>query len=364
MVFVGRGITPSDCPPQPLSPFSRPDVCARITDYGDDYARVDVRGKVVLLVRFLGVAGVNPNRGLNGYAFGPRVDESIGHAIKQGAAAVVFVDRDLSNYTDRVENFVNGLTAGLNPYLRLQRDSPPTATSGVPVVVLDATTAQGLVAPTGLDLTPFFDFDENGSDRYNRSPSRDLGLTARVEVPLARETASVTSLVGEVPGVPADAGRVLIWTVRKSGAPSPASDVGVALARALAPRHVPFVFVDFDRSVDPRANAQTIGEVLKDRRITLVLVLDQLDGQALRFTTPYGDLIPMMNLYADRAGARFEETRTTPPIDALAGVAPFIQVKTVVVTGNGGGGDLRPDAAALVGYLAGRLALGAEELPR
>jgi hypothetical protein len=32
--------------------------------------------------------------------------------------------------------------------------------------------------------------------------------------------------------------------------------------------------------------------------------------------------------------------------------------------GSGRAGDPRADAAALVGYLAGRLALGSEELPR
>jgi hypothetical protein len=35
-----------------------------------------------------------------------------------------------------------------------------------------------------------------------------------------------------------------------------------------------------------------------------------------------------------------------------------------IVSGNGGSGDLRGDAATLVGYLGGRPALGAEEVPR
>jgi hypothetical protein len=48
----------------------------------------------------------------------------------------------------------------------------------------------------------------------------------------------------------------------------------------------------------------------------------------------------------------------------MSDLAPLLEFKTVIVSGNGGSGDLRPDAAALVGYLAGRLALGAEELPR
>ena len=101
-----------------------------------------------------------------------------------------------------------------------------------------------------------------------------------------------------------------------------------------------------------------------DRRIALVLVLDRLDGGALRVTTPNGDLILALDHYADRAGARHEVTRTTTPPSAMPDSVPFIDLKTVVLSGTGGDGDLRPDAAAFVGYLAGRLALGAEEVPR
>jgi hypothetical protein len=93
-------------------------------------------------------------------------------------------------------------------------------------------------------------------------------------------------------------------------------------------------------------------------------VLDQLDGSALKFTTANGELIPALDLYAERAGARHDVTRTTASAAVVSDIAPLLDVKTVVVSGNGGSGDLRGDAAALVGYLAGRLALGAEELPR
>ncbi len=370
LVFAGRGIVPTEFPPGPACPAvlcGRPDIGRYVQDYANDYASIDVRGKVVLLVRFLGVATVGFNSFQNGYSLGPDGETSIAGAIKRGAAAVIFIDPALGYYTDTPENFTFGLgdiRGGVNPYLRLEHDSPPTKTSGVPVVILDPVAAQSLLLPNGLDLTRYYAFDAARSDQYKISPSRDLGMTARVEVPLERRAESVTSFVGEVGGASSDSGRVLIWALRRPGAGHPSADVAAALARELGRRQLPFIFVDFDPSVDPRANAQSVGEVLKGERISLVVVLDKLDGTALRFTTPYGDLIPMFELYAERAGARHEVTRSTANIGALSDLAPFIQIKTVLVSGNGGEGDLRPDAAALLGYLAGRLALGAEEVPR
>jgi hypothetical protein len=46
------------------------------------------------------------------------------------------------------------------------------------------------------------------------------------------------------------------------------------------------------------------------------------------------------------------------------GAAPYIEDRAIIVTGTGGAGDPRADAAALIGYLAGRRFLGAEELLR
>lgn len=364
LVYVGRGITPSELPPRGPNPFDpTPDLGRLIKDYADDYASVDVRGKVVLLVRFLGVAGTSP-RGR--FSAGPSAEDSIARAIRRGAAAVLFVDPALPLYTDTGSPiFPAGILAGvMNPYLRAEKDSPPQGTSGVPVIVLDLVAAHSLVAPLGLDLSPFKTFDEPTPGAYLRSPARELGVTARVAVPLAQESATVTSVVGEVGGVPDEMGRVLVWAVRRAAAPNPTSDVLAALARELGVRRAPFIFVELDPSVAPSVNTQSVRDVLKDRRITLVLVLDQLQGEALKFTTPHGELIPALDLYADRAGARHEVTRGTSSIDDLAGLAPLVKTKTVLITGTGGDGDLRPDATALIAYLAGRLALGAEELPR
>jgi peptide/nickel transport system permease protein len=325
LVFVGRGISPSEHPAPPKGPAygqQLPELNALIANYADDYEAVDVHGKVVLQT--------NQSSGIG--------------------------------------------TAGANPYLRFQAQLPPATTSGVPVVVVDPGVASALVASTGLDLSPYsqYDsarriwvFDDYMGVQYKQSPARDLGVSARVEVPLARAQAIVTSYVGEVGGVSSESGRVLVWSERKADQPSlPTRDVLAALARALGDRRVPIVFVDFDPAGDPRANAKAIAAALQGRRISLVVVLDRLDGSALRFTTANGELVPALDMYADKAAARHELTRTTATATAVSDVAPLLDYKTVVVSGNGGAGDLRPDAAAFVGYLAGRLALGAEELPR
>jgi hypothetical protein len=167
---------------------------------------------------------------------------------------------------------------------------------------------------------------------------------ARVSVPLEkRETRSV-SIAGEVPGVGDDTARILVWTVLPASGSSSSLDAVASVARALAPRRVPFVFVAFDPTGDTAANRKQVIDALGQRRVGLVLVLVDLTGNALQFTTPNGDLIPALDLYADRAGAKHALTRSTSSADGL--------------------GDVRDDAAALIGYLAGRSALGAEELPR
>jgi len=382
LVFVGRGISPLEHPPAPPMPAfgGKPeDIGVLIKDYADDYAAVDVRGKVVVLVRFLGVgpsprASATTLRNAVGAAtVGFPVEDSIASAIAHGAAAVIFVDGDLTQYVEHGEQVPARSTAGANPYLRLQTQLPPMITSGVPVVVVNADVASTLLASTGLDLTPYSRLTPQGTPpwdtymgaQYGRSVARELGVTARVTVPLARERAVVTSYIAEVGGVPDDRGRVLVWRERTPDQPkSPTRDVVAALARTFAERRVPFIFVDFDPALDVRLNAKAVADALKDRRITLVIVLDRLDGTALKFTTANGDLIPALDLYAQKAAARHELTTTTASASAASEFAPLLEFKTVIVSGNGEGGDLRSDAAALVGYLAGRLVLGAEELPR
>jgi peptide/nickel transport system permease protein len=356
LVFAARGIVPSSRAPVQLFPGLRvnrgPDIGSLIAEYPDDYAGIDVRGKVVLLVRFMGV-----DAGDLGIVPGPVVSDSIADAITRGAAAVLFVDPELGAYRDRQRP---GQRTLVNPYLSLEDEFPPGEVSGVPVVVLDPGAARDLVAPLGLDLGPFLGADVRGI-RWERSAARDLAISARVDVPLRERTVAIPSLIAEVPDLPNDERRIVVFAARTFGKEEiePArADVLAALARFTTTRHAPFIFVDFDASADSRA----IRDALRDRRIVLVLVLEDLRGDALRFKTANGELIPALDLFAQQAGARYQVTRRTAQAAEMP--APFPGRKTVVVSAVGDPGDVRADAVAFLGYLAGRLALGAPELPR
>lgn len=371
LVYAARGISPGDYVPAPrvVGIPAPPDFAQQIRDfeYADDYSGIDVRGKIVVLIRAYGIQGQRITSTLNGYALGPAPEDAIGHAIKRGAVGVIFIDPSLWLYNDLPAAQLYGLgelRGGTNPYLRAERLAPPTSEAAMPVVILSDTAAKTLLVPLGIDPTPYFRFDERGSPRYRVSTARDLGVVGRIEVPLRREVAAATSIVGEIPNAAETAGRILIWSVRRPHSAMPAGDVLAGLARALAGSRVPFVLVDFDPGVDPTLNAQHIREVLGGRRIVLVIVLDRLEGDALTFTTPHGDLIPALDLYAERSGARFITTRETSSVADIAAFAPFIDLKTVVIRSRSGEADRRSDTAAVLGYLAGRLALGAPEVPR
>jgi peptide/nickel transport system permease protein len=346
IVFAARGIVPAEYQAPTALQRQRgsgagPELGPLLKDYPDDYANLDVRGKVVLLVRFMGI-----DTGAAGYAYGPPGETSISNAIKRGAAAVLFVDPDLSAYP-----------TSTNPYRLLEQEAPATSATGVPVVVLDPAAAGALVAPLGLDLSPLMGWDVRGQ-RSERSLSRDLGTTARVNVRLRAQAVTVESRVAEVPGVPADAPRVIVWASRSldgNGLDPARADALAALARLAIARHAPFLFVDFD----PHADTQAVRDALDGRRLALVLELGDLGGGVLHFATANGDLIPAVDFYAQQAGARYEPTRRTALVEQL--VTPLPGVKTIEITSTGTG-DARSDAVALIGYLAGRLALGAPEL--
>src|SRR5438046_5067333 len=51
LVFAGWGISPADYPPRDVSVFSPPDFGKAIEKWADDYAKVDVRGKVVVFLK-------------------------------------------------------------------------------------------------------------------------------------------------------------------------------------------------------------------------------------------------------------------------------------------------------------------------
>jgi hypothetical protein len=154
---------------------------------------------------------------------------------------------------------------------------------------------------------------------------------------------------------------VVVWSRRDLGGTSPEAarhDLLVSLARFAAARHAPFVFVEFD----PRLDAQSIGDFLAKRKVLVVLVLDDVHRGTLRFATANGDLIPAIDLYADKAGAQHDITRRTLVLEQVG--APLPRLKTIVMTSIGEPANAEQDIAAVVGYMAGRLALGAPELQR
>lgn len=356
VVFVGRGISPADYPPQRTSVFAPPDLGTVIEHFSDDYGGVDVRGKIVVVVRFMGVVAASRS------TIGPDIESQVTNAMKRGAAAVVFVDPDLSRYVDVVLTQFSGL---VNPYKRLESSFPVTQESGVPVIAISVSTAARLLGPAGVDIAPYVGWLE-GSDGNSLSRSVELPARGRVAVPLQRANAHVRSVLAGVADAPAGAGTVLVWAVRHPGEPHPSADVLAAVSARLGGSRLPFVLVDFDPAVDANVNARSVADALGGRRLALILVLDGLDGSALRFATPFGELVPAIDLYADRAGVAHRVTRTTEDITRWSwpGIGPFVDTKTIVISGDGGSGDLRPAAAALVAQIAGRYALGAEELPR
>ncbi len=376
LVFVARGIDPSE---YPAAPPARPypggpglDLGSQLRGYADDYAGIDVKGKVAVLVRFVGIAGRERGtlNSVAGYTAGPDPDRSIAGAIERGAAAVIFIDPLLPYYRATIQRDVDlsrdplGV-AGVAQYALAEQLSPPAESSHVPVVVLDAARGKQLLAPLGIDITPLLGYDDFGSAAaHGRTLSRELGVTARVSVPVRYATEDTTSYVG-VTGGPATEGQILIWAVRRPGAAHPSAAVLDQVAAALAGRSAPFIYVDFDPSVDPSANAKAVRDALGGRRIALVVALDRLDGGALKIVTPFGDLIPAFEQYAQAIGIPHTSGRTTPSVAVLGDSAPLLGVRTVLLQGDGNGAaDLRPAAARLLGYLAGRVALGAEEVPR
>src|SRR5207302_6891920 len=126
LVFVSRGVSPADYQPQRTSFFSAPDLGQVIATHADDYAMVDVRRKIVVLQRFMGVANARFR------VTGPDVGLAIQNALKRGAAAVLFVDPSLPAYVNVAAN----ARASVNPYLRLEQQFPIRDPVGPPVIVL------------------------------------------------------------------------------------------------------------------------------------------------------------------------------------------------------------------------------------
>jgi hypothetical protein len=359
-------LSPADHRPGPIA--GGPDLGTTIADWPDDYAAVDVRGKVAVVLRAPFVAtGTRQVRG-------PDPETAIRDALKRGPAAVIYVDPDLPSLP-RVQT-----RAAINGYTRLAEAAPMGDPSRPPVLVLSRAAADTLLAPVGILPSAIYGALPRNfagaviaadSSYAKRSAARDVDARAAVDVPIARDRAHVRSLVGATAeALSGDRGRptraVLVWAVLRPEGARSALDAMVALARSVATSGIPVVFVAFDPTIDPDGNAAAVAERLAGVDTTFVVVLDALEGSALQFRSVNGDLIAAFDLYTERAGARHVATRTTIDPNAQSydwpGIRPFIRERSIVMTGTGGDGDLRGDAAATLGYMAGRLALGAEEL--
>lgn len=371
IVYAGWGLSPSDHPEtaQVIGQFPAATLGSVVKGWADDYAAVDVRGKIAVMLRMPGIQG-----GTRGITQGQDFETTVANALKRGAVAVLYIDPFLPQFP--VTTFRG---SAINPYRRLGETLPLERPNGPPVFVLSLRVAERLLAPFGVSPTKTWDaigananpatggkVIQSDDPISHESLARDLGTRAHVDLQIARVTATPRSLVGVTPGEPA---RVLIWAVMPAtrGSSRPATDALAAFIRSLAGRTGEgLAIVAFDRAVDPVGNARAVADVLGRTRWDTIVVLDDLDGDRLRFDTIYGDLIPMFDEYASRSGARAAITRGGANSEQWSwpGMEAFPKSRATIVRATGEGGDVRPDVAALLGYIAGRDALGAPELRR
>jgi peptide/nickel transport system permease protein len=364
VVFMGWGVSPADFPRQQTSVFSTGDFGTAVSDWHDDYAQVDVRGKVALVLRLPFI-----RTGRNAVP-APTADTLIASALKRGAAAVLWVDPTRDQLIARGQP---------DPYRRLTTDDPITKIAGQPVFLVTTAVADQLLTPAAIRASDILRAQAQGdvSTTDGRSMAQQLPDRAHLELPIAQVTASSHSLVALTP---ASAGthRLVIWAVAPSAvtASRSAADVLSALVRALAGRDAPpLAFVLFDPRGDPAANAKAVRAVLGSIAIDDVVAIESLGGTSLRFSTAYADLVPAIDDYASHVGARAARTvaavnPATPETGDLmrfAGLTPFTDDHWLLISGQGpvtDDGELREDAAAVVGYIVARYAERAAELVR
>ncbi len=341
LVFAGWGISPSDHPAVATLIFSGPSFGKVVEDWPDDYRAVDVRGKIAVIFKT-----PNIRTGSRFATVTQDFETAVTNALKRGARAVLYIDPFLPTMPLTTNN-----VGRLNPYKRLGEATPIERADRPPVIVLSLRAADRILGPLGVSPTAIWDGMQHAaitglppstqtgivqSDDaiFQRTLARDLGVTAHLELPVERVAATPRSLIGTT----GDAPRILVWAVTPGTRLSsrPALDALAGTIRALAGR---------------------TGEE--------VAFLDDLEGETLRFDTNSSDLIPAFDEYAERSGARAQLTRGSAGDDfTWPGIQAFQKSRSVVITGTGGAGDLRADAAALLGYVAGRDALDAPELRR
>lgn len=364
VVFAGWGISPVDFPPTKVSVFSTEDFGTAVSGWQDDYATVDVRDKVALIFR---LPNIHIGRGA---VPAPTADTLMQSALKRGAAAVLWVDPNRAQIVARGQP---------DPYRRLVADDPIAKLTGQPIFVITTEAADQLLAPVGLSATDIFRAQQQGDlgTTDGTSLARPLPERAHLELPIASVTATSRSLIALTPAS-AGAHRAVIWAVvpsSETGSRS-AGDALSALVRALDGRTAPpLAFVIFDPRGDPVANAKAVRAVLGSTPVDDVFAIESLGGTSLRFSTVYADLVPAIDDYAARAGVRATRTGgalnpsapATGDLMRASGLSAFIDDHWILISGQGpvtDDGDLRQDAAAVLGYAIARYAARAPELVR
>jgi len=225
------------------------------------------------------------------------------------------------------------------------------------------------LAPAGLSATDILrSVNRDLSRAYTNGVSIAAALPemAHVELPVARVSETARSLVALSPARP-DGHRMVLWAVAPSsidGSRSAADSIAAVLRGMSggAPRGLAFVFFDPHGDVD--ANSKEIAAEL-GQKIDLVLVLDSLAGQTLRFMTIYDDLFLPIDHYADEADAPHARTIAESEPDWPTGLSALGRFKYVLIRGSGSPRadlDLRPDAAALVAFAIARYVAETPEL--
>lgn len=376
VVFAGWGVSPTDFAPRPPSgPFSAADFGTEVRDWSDDYSRLDVRGRVVLVLRLPSLqAG---NRSL---LTGPDLQTTAANAIKRGAAAVLFAD------PSRIAAESNRARGTQNPYRRLVELDPVDRIEGVPAFIVDLRVADELLAPTGqsasrllAELTTTVDpggaivrvFGPRSNDvRFKTSFARELPATARVSLTLARTTLTSRSWLAATPAA-SDQHVIVVWATASSllDGDSGGSIALLALIALFRDRDLPpLIVVLFDPRADPIRDAKDVVARFATRRIDLVVGLDTLRGDRLRFVTQRGEVQLFVDEFARDAGLPFQRTATSRPVDDLGwvtGLEALVRQRTVLVLGAGDPrSNVTDEGAAFVAYLLGRYAERAPELVR
>lgn len=353
LVFVGWGISPADFPPLRLSNVQAPDFGSAISTWEDDYRKVEVRGKVAVILRL-----ANVRLGTRS-VFAPPPDQIIAKAIDHGAAAVIIID-------SRTPTFGTGRIA---TYRRLSVEDPIASATGVPTVTITPEAADRILEPAGLRATDILRSTNRDLSRdYTSGGSMAIALpgTAKVNVPVAAVTETSHNLLALTPARP-DGHRLVLWAIAPSaidGSRS-AADALAAAVRSLGARPVPgLAIVFFDPRGDTAANARELVAAV-GAKIDLIVLVDSLNGQRLKFSSIYGDLFFPFDRYADDAGIRHARTLVEDEPSWPTGLAAMGRSKYVLVTATGPASpdiDLRADAAGLLGYVMARYDIGSPEL--